>query len=223
MDFARQQRDPKRHLVGFTFVVLLHVLVVYALMTGLAKQAVEVIKKPMTATIIQEIKPPPPPPPPPPRRIELPKMAAPVKPYVPPPDVPPPAPPPPAPTITVATPTPPPPQPYVIAPPPPPAPPAVVVAPPAPPKPAIRRGITPVQRVDPEYPRAAIRAGVEKGRVLARVNIDEQGNVTAVNIVSAEPPRVFNQSVTDALMQWKFKAEGEKYVGEIEVTFTLKD
>ncbi len=88
----------------------------------------------------------------------------------------------------------------------------------------MRRGITPIQREDPEYPRSAIRAGIDKGRVLARVNIDEKGNVTSVNIVSSEPRRgVFDQAVIDALMKWKFKPEGEKYVGEIEVTFTLKD
>ena len=56
MDFARQQRDPTRHLIGITVVVLLHVIVIYALVTGLARKAVEVIKKPLTATIVEEIK-----------------------------------------------------------------------------------------------------------------------------------------------------------------------
>lgn len=219
MDFARQQRDPTRHLVGIFFVVLLHALVIYALVTGLARKAVEVIKKPLTATIIEEIKaPPPPPPPPPPRKIvEAPKTPMVQETYVPPPDIPPP----PsvtqdAPTITAVSPAAPT-QPYVIAPPP------VVEAPPAPPKPAVRRGITPVERVDPVYPRAAIRAGIDKGRVLARVNIDEKGHVTEVMIVSAEPPRHFDNAVREALMKWRFTAEGEKYVGEIEVLFTLKD
>ena len=127
-----------------------------------------------------------------------------------------------APTIT-APPSPEPPRPeYKIEAPPPPvaAPPA---PPPPPPKPAVRRGIVPVEREDPIYPRAAIRAGIEKGRVLARVNIDEKGNVTEVIIVSAEPARLFDNVVREALSKWKFKAEGEKYVGEIEINFTLKD
>ena len=78
MDFARQQRDPARHLIGIAFVVLIHAIVIYALVTGLARKAIEVIKKPLTATIIEEIKaPPPPPPPPPPKKIvEPPKAAA---------------------------------------------------------------------------------------------------------------------------------------------------
>ena len=68
MDFARQQRSPTRHVVGITVVILLHVLVIYALISGLARKAVEVIKKPLTATIIEEVKLPPPPPPPPPKK-----------------------------------------------------------------------------------------------------------------------------------------------------------
>jgi len=219
MDFARQQRDPARHVIGITFVILMHVLLIWALISGLGRKVVEVIKKPLTATIIEEIKaPPPPPPPPPPKKIiEAPKQQAP-EPYVPPPDVPVPAPAEPVISAPVTT---PPPQPYVIAPPPPPvveAPPA----PPAPPKPAIRKGITPIKREELEYPKSAIRLGIDKGRVVARLNIDEKGNVTNVTIVSAEPPRHFDRSVIEGLMQWKFAGDGEKYVGEIEVNFTLK-
>jgi protein TonB len=216
MDFARQQRDPTRHLIGIGFVILIHLLVVYALVTGLARRAVEVIKKPLTATIVEEIKAPPPPPPPP-KKIEIPKVPPPPQqPYVPPPDVP-------VPTISqepviaAVTPTPPP-EPPVIAPP--------VVAPPpppAPPKAAVRRGIVPISRVSPEYPREARRKNIDSGRVIARLNIDEKGNVTDVKIVESNPARVFDRAVIDALSQWKFQADGEKYVGEIEVEFKLTD
>jgi protein TonB len=220
MDFARQQRDPARHVIGIVFVVLVHALVIYGLMTGLARKAVEIVKKPLTATIIEEIKaPPPPPPPPPPKKIiEPPKVQAPVQPYIPPPDIPVPTPQA-EPVISSVT-TTPPPEPVQIT-----APPVVEAppAPPAPPKPAVRRGIVPIEREDPVYPREAIKAGVEKGRVLARLQIDEKGNVTDVQIVSASPPRYFDRAVRDALSKWKFKADGEKYVGEVEVNFTLKD
>ena len=217
MDFARQQRDPKKHLVGITVVVLLHIIVIYGLMTGLARKAVEVIKKPISATVVEEIKkPPPPPPPPPPKKIELPKTPPPIQqPYVPPPDIPPPPQVVETPVIT-ATPEPPK-EPYIIAPPPPPP----VVA--EPPKPAVRRGITRVSGEDPTYPREAIKANVAKGRVVARLKIDEKGNVTDVDIIASTPPRVFDRVVRDALSGWKFRAEGEKYVGEVEINFTLKD
>jgi periplasmic protein TonB len=214
MDFARQQRDPARHVIGITFVILVHVIVIYALVTGLARKAIEVIKKPLTATIIEEIKtPPPPPPPPPPRKIvEPPKMQ---QTYVPPPDVP-------VPTqttepvITSVTPTPPP-EPVVIAPPAPP----VVEAPPAPPKPAIRRGAVPIERVEPVYPREAIRDNISGGKVVARLQVDEKGLVTSVTIVEANPRKVFDREVIRALSLWKFKPEGDRYIAEIEITFVL--
>ena len=219
MDYARQQRDPTKHAIGIVFVVAVHLLVIWALLTGLARKAVEVIKKPLTATIIEEIKaPPPPPPPPPPKRIvEPPKVQAP-EPYVPPPDIPPPAPQV-APVITSVAPTPPP-EPYVIAPPPP------VVAPEAPPapppKPAVRKDPRRLSGDDLVYPRAAIRAGISRGRVVARVMIDEKGNVYDVAIQSSDPPRVFDSAVTDGVKEWKYPAEGQKYVAEIEVIFVLK-
>ena len=212
MDFARRQRDPTRHVIGLSIVILLHVLVIYALVTGLARKAVEVIKKPISATIIEEIKAPPPPPPPP-KKVEIPKVQAPVQPYVPPPDIP-------VPTttqepvISAVTATPPT-QPNVIAPP-------VVEAPPPPPKPAIRKGIVPIEKVDVVYPKEAIRAGVEKGRVVARLHIDEKGLVTEVQIIVSEPPRVFDREVIRALSRWKFQPEGEKFIGEIELGFKLE-
>jgi protein TonB len=217
MDFARQQRDPTRHVIGIAFVVLVHVLVIWLLMTGLARKAVEVIKKPLNATIIEEVKLPPPPPPPPKKIVEAPKVQQPVQTYVPPPDIPTPQVTE-APVITAVTPTPPA-EPHVIAPPP------VVVAPPAPaPKPEVRRGaqLVIVSREDPTYPREALKAGIEKGSVTARIYIDEQGNVTEVRIMSAEPPRVFDREVRRALALWKFQPEGTKYIGEVEISFSTQ-
>ena len=101
MDFAQQQRNPTRHLVGISAVVILHILVVWALVSGLARKVVEVVKGPIEVKVIEEIikKPPPPPealPPPP-------KVQAPPPPFIPPPEIniaPPPSP---APTITAVT------------------------------------------------------------------------------------------------------------------------
>ncbi|MFN5167437.1 MAG: energy transducer TonB, partial [Pseudomonadota bacterium] len=85
MDYAQQQRNPGRHAVGFGMVVGLHVLLGWALVSGLAQRMVEVIKAPIETKIIEENKPPPPPPPenlPPP-----PKFAPPPPSFVPPPEV----------------------------------------------------------------------------------------------------------------------------------------
>src|SRR5256885_14835931 len=93
MDFARRQRDPTRHLIGIAVVILVHVLVIYGLVTGLARKAVEVIKKPLSAAIVEEIKAPPPPAPPP-KKIKIPKTPPPPQqPYGPAPDNPEPTPP----------------------------------------------------------------------------------------------------------------------------------
>jgi periplasmic protein TonB len=82
--------------VGLAVMIGFHILLGYALISGLARKAVEVVKKPLDATIIQEVAVPPPPPPPPPPKVEkvrdVPKAPVPPPPaYVPPPDVPMPA------------------------------------------------------------------------------------------------------------------------------------
>jgi len=108
MDFSKRQADPRRHIVGFTFVILLHAFIVYALVSGLAKRVVDVVRAPIETKVIEEIKKPPPPPeivvPPPP------KMEAPPPPFIPPPEVQIATPPPVQQTITVQQTTPPPPQ-----------------------------------------------------------------------------------------------------------------
>ena len=215
MDYAKRQRDPARHLIGIGFVVLVHALVIWALLTGLASKAIQVIKKPLNATIIEEIKlPPPPPPPPPPKKIEQPKVQVPVQPYVPPPDIPPPVAPTEsvisAPTTVVPT------EPVVIAPP-------VVVAPPAPPKPAVRQGVSCPGAEKPAFPREAIRKNIQKGRVDAILSIDEKGNVTDVKVTNAEPRNTFERVVIDTLGSWKCSGDGTKYQASVEINFTLKD
>ncbi len=155
MDFSQRTADPRRHLVGISVVILFHALLVYALVTGLAKKVVQVVIAPIETKVIEEVRQPPPPPevvvPPPP------KLEAPPPPFIPPPEVQITAPPPPQPTITATTPTPPP-APVVIAPAPPvAAPPAVVAAPPAPPapppRPAIQQaGVACSKMVPPETP-----------------------------------------------------------------------
>ena len=53
--------------------------------------------------------------------------------------------------------------------------------------------------------------------------IDEKGNVTEVTIVSADPAKYFDRAVIIALKAWKFRAEGEQYVGEVDINFSVKE
>ena len=105
MNFAQQQADPRRHVVGIAAVILLHILVIWALLTGLGKRVIDIVRAPIETKVIEEIKKPPPPPevvlPPPP------KLEAPPPPFIPPPEIQI-ATPPPAPTITATTIAPPP-------------------------------------------------------------------------------------------------------------------
>lgn len=117
----------QRRTTGLAVVVGIHLLIGWLLASGLARQAIEVVKKPIEMVIVpEEVKPPPPPPPPKVEKIkDAPKVQAPPPPsYVPPPDIVP-VNPPPAPVIEARQPEPPP-APVEIAPP-----------PPAPPKPAV--------------------------------------------------------------------------------------
>lgn len=110
---------------GLALVVGLHVLLGYAIVSGLARQVIDVVKKPLEAAVIVDLPPPPPP------KIEkvreIVKTEVPPPPaYVPPPEVA--VPPSPAPVIT-QTQSEPPRAPVEIAPPAPPAPPPVVAKP----------------------------------------------------------------------------------------------
>jgi len=76
-----------------------------------------------------------------------------------------------------------------------------------------------VQRVEPGFPREAIQAGAEKGLVQARLTLDERGNVTRVEVLEANPRRVFDRSVISALSQWKYNDGAAGRTMEVEIAF----
>lgn len=63
---------------------------------------------------------------------------------------------------------------------------------------------TPIVRINPRYPPAAQRDGIE-GYVVLRFTIDETGGVTDVEIIDSNPRRVFDQEARRALLRWKYK------------------
>jgi protein TonB len=205
VNYAERERNPARHLPSISMVVALHLILGWALVTGLARKVVEVMKAPIETKIIEEIKKPPPdtPPPPPP------KLAAPPPPFIPPPEIniqvpviqt--------APAITVVQTTPPP-----------------VVAPPTPPAPVqatpVRKEFKPLQRVNPAFPRQALQQGLT-GKVIAWVHVAPGGNVTNVEIKQSSN-RLFDREVVRALSQWRFNPEPVGFIGEYEIVFNLTD
>jgi outer membrane biosynthesis protein TonB len=113
VDFAADRKISVNKMIGIGAVILLHILLIYALVTGLATSVVDIIKKPLQVVIIAPAPPPPPPPvtPPPP-----PKLVTPPVPYIPPPLIQVQQPPPP-PVFAVTTTVKPPPAPVRAAPP----------------------------------------------------------------------------------------------------------
>eukprot|EP00456_Euglypha_rotunda_P011659 TRINITY_DN13106_c0_g1_i1.p2 TRINITY_DN13106_c0_g1~~TRINITY_DN13106_c0_g1_i1.p2 ORF type:complete len:118 (-),score=30.82 TRINITY_DN13106_c0_g1_i1:20-373(-) len=82
MEFGKRQ-DPKKRLYGIAGVVLFHVLLVWGLVSGLARKAIEVLPPPIETQILEDDAPqeePPPPPPPP-------DLDIPPPPFVPPPEI----------------------------------------------------------------------------------------------------------------------------------------
>jgi protein TonB len=225
MDFSKRQSDPRRHVVGLTVVILFHVAVVYALVTGLAKKVVEVIRAPIETKVIEEVRKPPPPPevvvPPPPR------LEAPPPPYIPPPEVQIAAPPPPQPTITAVTPTPPPaPVAIVPAPPPPaPVPPAPPpAAPPAPP-PTVTAGVacsnyTTVMG-DAGFPRDAIRQGLEKGEALIQFTLTASGEIKDIKALRASHP-IFARNSIRIVGEYKCQGQGRDVIVTVPFGYKLE-
>ncbi len=203
--------DGGSHAVGFGVVVLVHLLIGYALVSGLAQKVVDAVRAPVEVRLIDEIKPPPPPPPPePPKQVVkvAPKLAPPPPAYVPPPQVqvavqaP-------APTITAVTAEPPPVDvkptsaPVVVA----------VAAPPQHTEP-VAIGVVCPSMVRPTLPRRAEQDGIG-GTVRAQATI-RSGKVVQVDILSSKPRGLFDASVRNAMLQYGCQSTGADEIVAIQ-------
>jgi protein TonB len=216
MDFAQQQRDPKRHVIGIGAVVILHVLVVWALVSGLARKVVEVVKGPIEVKVIEEVikKPPPPEVVPPP-----PKLAAPPPPFIPPPEINIAPPPTTAPTITAVT----------------------KDAPPAPSAPVIQKvpESPQVASAAPSirsaqvacanyrevmssivYPREALKDGLE-GEVVIEFTVGGNGQIKDA-VIKSSSNRVFNRSSMAVVSQLQCQSGGQDIRVQAPINFKIR-
>ncbi len=185
----------------------------YALITGLARKVVEVVKGPIEVKVIEEVikKPPPPPellPPPP-------KLQAPPPPFIPPPEINIQPPPTPAPTITAVTPeAPPAPQaPVIAAPTPAPAPPAVQSA--AVVCPNYREALSQVA-----YPREAALDNIQ-GEVLAEFTLGANGQIRDI-VIKSSTHRVFNKPAIQMIQtRLVCKGQGQDVKLSLPISFKL--
>jgi protein TonB len=168
---------------GLVFVVVFHALLIWGLVNGLARKAIEMLPAPIETKIIEEIKPPKDEPPPP-----KPEFEPPPPPYVPPPDI----------TIqseavvtnTITT--------------------TTVKPPPAPPKP---KGVTVAPRIDlkgspracrePEYPSASERLG-EAGTAAISLLIGADGSVQQSKIDASSGFKRLDDATIKAFSRCKF-------------------
>lgn len=215
MDFAQQQRDPTRHIVGIAAVVILHILVVWALVSGLARKVVEVVKGPIEVKVIEEIikKPPPPPevvPPPP-------KVQAPPPPFIPPPEINIAPPPTTAPTITAVT----------------------KDAPPGPQAPVIQKVPETHASAAPAvrsaqiacanykdvmssivYPREALKDGIE-GDVVIEFTVAANSQIKDV-VIKSSSNRVFNRASMAVVNQLSCQSGGQDIRVQAPISFKIR-
>jgi len=196
-----EPQTPVTRLVGIAFVVLLHALLIYALVTGLDYRAIEVVRTPIETRIIEEARPPPlEAPPPPSPQLAPPPPAA----FTPPPEVhiemapPPPleAPPPPSPQLAPPPPAAftPPPEVHIEMPPPTPKSTAIPVVTPekpvAPATPSVAVPVRAMPRLDlqrseqPEYPPVSRRLG-EQGTAVIEVLVGVDGRVLDAKLLQS--------------------------------------
>jgi periplasmic protein TonB len=207
VDFAQEQRTPGKHVVGIGIVLGLHLVLGWALLTGLAQRMVEVIKAPIETKIIEEVKPPP--------EVQV---------------NPPPTP---APTITTTQ-VAPPPTVVTVAPAPPPvaAAPAAAPPPPAAPRQAARPAIGNVGACAPkdeDYPPAAAKNEVT-GTTRVKFTVGADGKLANAEVIKSAGPtrehRLLDRMAVTKLSECAFKPgadeNGKPMGGSFEVEYVWK-
>ncbi|MCM8556454.1 energy transducer TonB [Sphingomicrobium sediminis] len=215
MAYASKREMSSNKTGPLIVVALLHIVLGYALVSGLAIRVVESVREDISTFDVEEEPPPPPeePPPPPPEQPQT---------QVPPPVVAPPpivrtntTPPPiasqptaPPPSVTPTAPTAPPAPP---APPPPPPPPRI--------EPAAPRGDVRTLFSDSDYPRRALRNG-EEGTARARLTIGTNGRVSGCTITQSTGSSQLDRATCDVLeRRARFQAATDSTGATVQGTY----
>lgn len=80
-----------------------------------------------------------------------------------------------------------------------------------------------LKKVPPEFPADAMRKNITAGTVRAKLLIGADGKVSEVEVVEAEPKRVFDRAAVDALREWRFEGTGDKQTHEVKLVFRNDD
>lgn len=90
---------------------------------------------------------------------------------------------------------------------------------PAAPEPVVLKLISSVQ---PKFPIAAAREGLTQGSVTARMFIDTNGSISKVEIVNAQPKKIFDKEVISAALQWKYAPISSPQINVVQFNFKLE-
>jgi periplasmic protein TonB len=84
--------------------------------------------------------------------------------------------------------------------------------------------LTPLIRVEPSYPPAAQTLGIE-GSVELSFSVDANGNVSDVEVVSANPAKIFDAAAIEAVSRWRYPASPDRAPQKMtaSVDFTVAD
>jgi periplasmic protein TonB len=90
--------------------------------------------------------------------------------------------------------------------------------------PKFRKDFSPISRngAELDFPTKAKRDGIESGNVRVHVSVGANGRVQGVNVISSNPPRVFDAEVRNKIMQWLYAAEEQGFVIEYDLSFRLE-
>lgn len=204
MEFG-QKPDPTRRLYGIAGVVLFHGVVIWGLVNGLARKAIELLPAPIETKILEEtaqVDEPPPPPPPP-------DFDVPPPPFIPPPEINIAQPPPRPSAITTVTTTP-----------------APTPAPPAP-RPT---GVTvkPLVKAkncrEPDYPSVSERLG-EAGSVVLQLLVGVDGKVSDSKVEQSSGYPRLDKAAVEGLSRCKFtpgSVDGVPAPAWAQIKYTFK-
>ena len=181
--YAQQQRDPRRHLISLGGVLVLHALLLWAIVSGLARQVVQVTQNTVEAMLIAD---------------------APAPSLVPPTPAPTPAPKTPAPPVPTTPSAPPTPQ-SISAPPAPPTPPPPAAAPANSAPVRVGASVAPGGScAKPQYPSASRRLE-EEGTVSLRFLIGTDGQVLQSEVVKSSGFARLDEAARAALSKCQFR------------------
>ncbi len=94
------------------------------------------------------------------------------------------------------------------------------------PAPALAQSTNPkvVKKVPLDFPGEALRKGVDRGVLKTRVTIDANGKPTEVAVLETQPAkaRILNDTVIEALQQWRWEGQGKPASFDLQIVFTAE-